>query len=127
MKSKITILLCEDDEFLSRMYAHKLNLEGFDAVIVNSGEKVIDAIRKYKPSLVILDLVMPVKTGFEILEELQGEKHKDIAYIPVVVASNLAQEADIAAVKKLGAVDFFVKLNLSPKDLVDKIRVHISS
>ncbi len=125
MKSQFTLLLCEDDEFLSRMYTYKLEIEGYKVVVVNSGEKVIPQAKVVKPDLIILDLIMPVQNGFEILSEIFKGTDTLLKNIPIIVASNLAQQTDIDTVKKLGAVDFIGKLNTSPSDLVAKVRTYL--
>lgn len=127
MKNKQTILLCDDDEFLSRMYAYKLENEGYKVVVVNSGEKVVPQAKVIMPDIIILDLIMPIMDGFDVLAELQREDSVALKKIPVIVASNLAQEADIITVKKLGAVDFVVKLNTTPKDLVDTVKKYLQN
>lgn len=125
MKPNHRILLCDDDAFLSRMYTFKLEAEGFEVVEVKSGELVVAQIKEMMPDLVVLDLMMPIKNGFEVLQDLRKEVDERIKQIPIIVSSNLAQESDINMVKSLGAVDFIVKSRSTPKDLVDKIRCYL--
>ena len=125
MKSKYIILICDDEKFLSRMYAYKFEHEGYKVYVVDSGENVVAEMKKIKPHVVILDLMMPVKTGFEVLQEIIDDADTSIKTIPVIVASNLAQDSDIDTVKRLGAVDFLIKTKTTPSDLVAVVEKHL--
>lgn len=118
------ILLCEDEEFVARSYIRKLELEGFEVVHANNGKEGVEKIKSEQPDLVILDLMMPLKNGFEVLKDIQGESEA-IKKIPIIVASNLGQKSDIDEATKAGAIDFLVKSNISLKDLVAKVRMHL--
>jgi DNA-binding response OmpR family regulator len=120
-----TILLCEDEEFVARSYVRKLEVEGFTVLHAHNGEEALSLLLSKKPDLVILDLMMPLKTGFEVLEEVSKSDDKDIKKIPILVASNLGQKSDIETAKKLGAADFLVKSNISLKELIAKVREHL--
>ncbi len=119
MKTKATILLCEDDEFISRMFAFKFESEGYKVVVVNSGGTVIAQMKEVRPDLVILDLMIPQKTGFEVLADLQNEPDASLKKIPIIAASNLAQQSDIDTVKNMNVVDFVVKSRVTPKELLE--------
>ncbi|OGG66262.1 hypothetical protein A3I99_00190 [Candidatus Kaiserbacteria bacterium RIFCSPLOWO2_02_FULL_45_11b] len=125
MKTEYTILLCDDDEFLIRLYTYKLEFEGFKVVEIRSGDLVVAQMKEVMPSLVILDLILPNKTGFEVLQELNTEENLFLRNIPIIVSSNLSQQSDIDTVKSLGAVDFLVKSRITPNDLVDRIRCYL--
>lgn len=121
-----TILLCEDEEFVFRSYLRKLELEGFKVIHAPNGQVAIDTIMSAEHiDLILLDLMMPLKTGFEVLTEIQSSNNDSIKKIPVVVASNLGQSSDMEEAKKLGAVDFVVKSNISLKELVLKVRQYL--
>lgn len=122
MNNQYKILLCEDEEFVARSYIRKLELEGFVVVHAHNGEDAVKFIVEQKPSLVILDLMMPLKTGFEVLEEIKKMNDPEITKIPIVVASNLGQKSDIDTATALGASGFLVKSNISLKELVAKVR-----
>jgi DNA-binding response OmpR family regulator len=118
------ILVAEDDRFLLSAYNIKLKREGFEIITAMDGEEVLAVLKKVKPDLIILDLIMPKKDGFTVLKELKAnEKWRDI---PVLVASNLGQEEDIQLCKELGAADFIVKSDLSMTDLIEKIKKLLS-
>lgn len=117
-----TILLCEDEEFVARSYKRKLELEGYDVRHACDGQEALDMFRSGPVDLVLMDLMMPLKTGFEVLAEIQNGTNEELKKIPIVVASNLGQLSDIEEAKKLGAVDFIVKSNVSLKEMADKVK-----
>lgn len=120
---KIVILLAEDEMFLSRTYENKLSIEGYGVTVAHDGEEAIRGILETTPDLILLDLMMPKKNGFEVLEFIkQNEAVKDI---PVIITSNLGQESDIEKAMGLGAVDYIIKSNISLKDLILKIKEHL--
>ena len=125
MNTEYKILLCEDEEFVARSYIRKLELEGFKVIHAHNGEDAFKFILEHKPSLVILDLMMPLKTGFEVLQEIQNQTDEDIKKIPIIVASNLGQKSDIDTALSLGASGFLIKSNISLKELVAKVREHL--
>lgn len=120
------ILLCEDEEFVARSYKRKLELEDFIVHQAHNGQEAIDMIfGPQKFDIILMDLMMPLKTGFEVLTEVIDSNNESVKKIPIIVASNLGQIADIEEAKKLGAVDFVVKSNISLKELVLKIRQYL--
>ena len=117
------IIVAEDDQFLSNAYRVKLTKEGYDVKMVADGIELIDLLKTDKPNLIILDLLMPKKDGFEALKEIKADPNlKDI---PIIIASNLGQSNDINMGLKLGAQDYIVKSDLSLEDLVKKIKEFI--
>jgi len=80
-------------------------------------------VNKKSPDLIVLDLVMPLKDGFETLKELKADDR--FKNIPVIVVSNLGQEDDIKKAKTLGAIDYFVKANISLNEMVDIVKKHL--
>lgn len=114
------VLIAEDDAFLIKAYAAKLQKEGFEVFLAGNGQEAVDMARQKNPEIILLDMIMPVKTGFDALEDLKNDE--ELKKIPVVVLSNLGQEEDIDYAKKLGAVDYLVKSNISMKDVVEKIK-----
>lgn len=123
MESK-KILVIEDDKFLRRVYESKLPKEGFRVVSAVDGQDGIDKMKLEIPDLVLLDLIMPRKSGFEVLAEVR--QIKSLAKIPILVLSNLGQDEDIERSKKLGATDFMIKSNLSIKEIIDKIKQYLA-
>lgn len=119
------ILLCEDEEFVAHLYKRRLELEGFTVLHAHNGQEALDMLRADMPDLVILDLMMPLKNGFEVLEEYRKNPPAPNTNIPIIVASNLGQSTEITKAKELGAVDFIIKSNISLKDLVAIVRTHL--
>lgn len=113
------ILIVEDDKFLLNAYRVKLQKAGFEIKIAMDGEEAIKVIKGYTPDMILLDLILPKKDGFAVLEELK--KEENWKKIPVIIASNLAQKEDIDRGMSLGATDYVVKTDLSLDDLVVKI------
>lgn len=116
---KIKIVLAEDDKFISLAYKDGLTRAGFEVVHAADGAQAAEKIRQEKPDIVLLDIIMPEKNGFEVLEEVK--KNPETKDIPVIVLSNLGQESDIKKGKELGAYDYFVKSNLSMAEVVEKV------
>ena len=107
------ILLCEDEEFVARSYIRKLQVEGYEVVHAHNGEEAFKLLSLEKPDIVILDLMMPLKTEFEVLQDIKSSTDLAIKKIPIIVASNLGQKTDIDTALELGAVDFLIKSNIS--------------
>ncbi len=117
------ILIAEDDKFLANAYRVKLTKAGFEVKIAANGEEAVEALKEFEPDIMLLDLVMPKKDGFSVLEDLRNdEKWKNL---PIIVASNLGQQEDVDKAKKLGANDYVVKSNESLQNILDKIAQHI--
>lgn len=114
------ILIAEDDRFLATAYKIKLTKAGYEVRIAVDGVEALKALAEYVPDLIILDLIMPVKDGFAVLEELK--KNDAWKKIPVIVASNLGQKEDMEKATNMGASDFVVKSDLSLENLITKIK-----
>ncbi len=113
------ILLAEDDEFLSSLLKNRLQREGFAVQIARTGDETMAALKTIQPDLVLLDIILPGKLGFEILED--ARKDPKLAKIPFMVMSNLGQEDDIRKAKDLGVLEYFVKARILIDDLIKKI------
>lgn len=121
--SKISILVVEDDKFISAAYKTKFESVGFIGKYAFHGEEALEILKKFTPDIIILDIVMPIKNGFEVLKEIK--KNKKLANIPVIVATNLGQEQYIVKAKEMGATDYILKSELSLSDLVKKIKIRL--
>lgn len=120
------ILVVEDDKFLRRVYESKLAKEGFTVVAAQDGDEGFEALKRERPALVLLDLVMARKTGFDVLQSIKDDPDRSLSKIPVIVLSNLGQESDIARAKELGASEYLVKSNTPINAIVDKIKRWLS-
>ncbi|MEK7585065.1 MAG: response regulator [Patescibacteria group bacterium] len=123
-KSLGRILLAEDDKFLSTALGDKLTREGFTVIKALNGLEAAAKAKLEKPDLILLDLIMPQKTGFEVLTEIKLEP--STKGIPVIVLSNLGQETDIKKAKDLGAVDYLVKSDVEMKTVVEKVKAELA-
>lgn len=116
-----TILLVEDDSFISGMYQTKLSSLGYQIELAEDGEAAWARIsRDPLPDLVLLDIVLPKKDGFEVLENIRGEKRTK--ELPVILLTNLGQKPDIERGVKLGADDYIIKAHFTPSEVVEKIQ-----
>ena len=113
------ILVCEDDLFGSKVYKLKLEKQGFEVIILPNGLEVLAKAIEIKPDIIVLDILMPQKDGFEALKELKENAHtKDI---PVLILSALQMDKDIQKGKELGASDYLPKTNVTMEQVIAKI------
>jgi DNA-binding response OmpR family regulator len=118
-EEKKKILIIEDDPFLLSMYVTKLEANGFMVASEENGENGIGKIKKEKPDLLLLDILLPGKDGFEILEEMK--KNDELKDIPVILLTNLGQRKDVEKGLELGAVDYLIKAHFTPSEVITKI------
>lgn len=117
------VLIAEDEGVLAGVLRNKLSRHGFTVEVAEDGNVALEKMQSVKPALVLLDLIMPNKNGFQVLEEAKADAAtKDI---PIVVFSNLNQDEDRERAKKLGAKDFWVKSDIALNDVVGKINAII--
>lgn len=116
---KISVLVVEDDKNIAIAYEMKFARVGFNAKIANSGRAAFEALKSFSPDVIVLDLIMPVIDGFEVLRQLKNHPHHK--KIPVIVASNLGGETDINEAYDLGAAEYIVKTKSTLEDLVSKV------
>jgi len=119
------ILIIEDDRFLSSLMKARLEKEGFSVTQAFNGEEAMGLLKKDQPDMIVLDLIMPRVSGFEFLENISVDPQ--ISKIPVMILSNLGQESDIQKVKRLGAIQYFVKVKTSIDELVNHVKELLSS
>ena len=101
------ILIIEDDHFFQTFYSNKLKEKGYTVEVANNGQEGLDKILTFTPELILLDIIMPVKDGFQVLEEL---KNLPIPFTtPVIIFSTLGQESDVKRAMALGAKDYINK------------------
>jgi len=113
------ILLAEDDRFLRKAAETALKRQGFGVLGAVDGEEALRVARAETPDLILLDLIMPKLQGFEVLRALKADSAT--AAIPVIILSNLGQESDVKQAMAAGAVAYFVKANLSLRELVKRV------
>ena len=114
------ILIIEDEEFLVEMYKTKFELENFQVISAFSSEQAISILKKDMPDLILLDILLPEKSGIAFLEETK--KIKNISKIPIIVFSNYDDSIAKDKAKQLGAEDYLIKTEFTPKQLLVKIK-----
>ncbi|HHE76645.1 MAG TPA: response regulator [Candidatus Parcubacteria bacterium] len=114
------ILVVEDDKFLRELISQKLTKEGYDIAEATDGEKGFESVKKEKPDLVLLDLILPIIDGFEVLSRIKSDPV--LAQIPVIILSNLGQKEDIEKGLKIGAADYLIKAHFTPAEIIEKIK-----
>ena len=114
------ILIVEDDLFLSDLCSKKLKKAGFEVLKVFDGQDGLKKIKEEKPALVLLDIVLPGLSGFEVLKQIKT--NPESASVPVIILSNLGQKEDVQRGITLGAEDYIVKANYTPSEIIEKIK-----
>jgi len=117
------ILIVEDEEFLVRALKDNLEAEGCSVDTAANGELAMEQIKKRRPDLILLDLLMPKKDGFYVLAEVK--KNPEWRLVPTIVLSNLGGDADIKKALEMGADDYFVKSQHPIEEVIEKIKAYL--
>lgn len=123
---KVAIVeVVEDEQSIAQMYKLKFEKEGYQVFTAENGLKGLEELQKHHPDVILLDLMMPEMTGFEMLKELRkkdwGEKTK------VIILTNVSEEESARKVKELGVSDFIIKANTTPQQVVDTVKKVIAA
>ena len=113
------ILVADDDRVTSRFVSSLLEGEGYEVLVADDGQHAVELALEYRPDLIVSDLIMPYRDGFEVLRVLRGESR--LARIPVVILSMKDREEDIVRCLEEGADDYVVK-PFNARELVVRIR-----
>ena len=114
------VLIVEDDVFLAEIYQKKFEMEGFKVSMANNGENGLTDIKKKKPDIVLLDILLPKLDGFAVLEA--AKEDPATKNIPIILLTNLGQKDDVQRGLDEGAVDYLIKTHFKPSEVVDKVR-----
>lgn len=117
------ILIVEDEEILSNLLEKKLKEVGYEVGVAFDGEEGIKKIRETKPDLILLDIIMPKKGGFEVLEEINQDA--ELKKIPVIIISNSGQPVEISKALDLGVKDYLIKTQFDPEEVIEKVKKQI--
>ena len=117
------VLLVEDDPFLSNILMMKLQKEGLNVIHAVDGDDALTKLNEGDYEMVLLDLILPKKNGFEVLEAMRKDSRFETT--PVIIVSNLGQDSDMEKARSLGVIDYIVKERLSIDDLVAKVKSEI--
>ncbi len=118
-----SILIIEDDEFLRGLATTKLQKAGFTVDTAGDGEEGIRKLIEVKPDLLLLDLMLPHVSGFEVMEKIK--EHTELSTMKIIIFSNLGSDEDITRATNLGAHDYMVKSSFTLDELVKKIQEHL--
>lgn len=120
MPESKTILLVEDETLLANLLRQRLEREGFRVLLNRDGEEALKTLRETKPDLILLDIILPKISGFELMETLRADPALERA--PIIIISNLGQESDVTKGQALGAIQYFVKAKVSIEELVEHVK-----
>jgi DNA-binding response OmpR family regulator len=117
------ILLVEDDDAIANVYSVRLRAEGFDVRRVTNGEDALAAALSYQPDLVLLDIMMPKVSGFDVLDILRNTP--ETANLKIIMLTALSQDSDRERAESLGVDDYMVKSQVVIADVIDRIKHHL--
>lgn len=115
------ILIAEDETFIGILYKKHFESQGATVKLVGNGKQAFQAMESEQFDLLLLDLIMPIMDGYEVLKQLKEKK----ATIPVIVLSNLSLDIDKAECQKLGALDYIVKADNDAPDVWAKLQKYL--
>jgi CheY-like chemotaxis protein len=114
------ILIVEDDPLMSRMYQKIFTFEGYEVTMAGDGQEGLDKAREQKPTLMLLDVMMPKLNGLQVLDKLKSDP--ETKAIPVIMLTNLAGEQDADAALSKGAIKYIIKSEHDPKEVADMVK-----
>ena len=120
-ENKKKVLVVEDDITMREIVVAKLSAAGYQVVEADNGKTALAVWEKEKPSLVLLDLMLPQMSGFDVLENIRKHKDPGIAATKVIILSNLWSKDDIERTKKLSIEQFMVKAYNTTEDILEQI------
>jgi CheY-like chemotaxis protein len=114
------ILVVEDDPLMSRMYQKIFTFEGYEVEMAGDGQEGLDKAREVKPTLMLLDVMMPKLNGLQVLEKIKADP--ETKAIPVIMLTNLAGEQDAESALTKGAIKYIIKSEHDPKEVADMVK-----
>ena len=120
---KKRILFVEDDDALAGVYQVRLQAENFDVRRVANGEDALAAAVSYKPDLVLLDVMMPKVSGFDVLDILRNTP--ETANLKIIILTALSQDSDKQRAQQLGVDEYLVKSQVVISDVIARIKFHL--
>lgn len=114
------ILIIEDEQVLQKTLSDALKKEGYKVLLALDGDSGLKIAKKENPDLILLDIILPKKTGFEILAELKKDPStKDIS---VIILTNLEEAENIEKALILGATTYLIKMEYSLSSIIEKVK-----
>lgn len=120
-----TVLIVEDDENLANVYETRLQAEGFITKRVPNGEDAIAAATLAMPDLILLDVMMPKVSGFDVLDILRNTP--ETANAKIIMLTALSQDSDKERARSLGVDDYLIKSQVVIADVVERIKQHLGT
>lgn len=118
------ILVVEDEKALQKVLVDTLTKAGYESILAKNGQEALQKFEKEKPNLILLDILLPEVSGFDVLEQIRV---KFDSKIPVIIISNLGEKDDLEMGKNFGVVDYILKSDISLKNLMLKIHNTLST
>jgi DNA-binding response OmpR family regulator len=118
------ILLVEDEELIYSLLEKKLTQAGYEVTVATNGEEGLKKIKEVSPDIILLDIIMPQKDGFSVMEEIR--KDKELQRIPIIVISNSGQPVELNRAKELGAKDWIIKTDFDPQEIIEKVKKYLN-
>lgn len=115
-----TILVADDDPFITVVYSEGLENAGYRVIVAHDGDEALEKMNNEHPDLVLLDIIMPKQSGFEVLQTVQATP--DLSSIPILVLTNLSQASDEKEARRYGAVDFMTKSDVSFNEVLLRVQ-----
>jgi two-component system, OmpR family, alkaline phosphatase synthesis response regulator PhoP len=113
------ILIADDEENIVISLEYLMKREGFEVSVAQDGEQAVAMIRSERPDLVLLDVMMPKKSGFEVCQEIRADP--DLKSVRILMLTAKGRETEVAKGMALGA-DCYITKPFSTKELVERIR-----
>jgi len=114
----VRVLMVEDDASIAEMYRLQLEHDGYQVTVATTAELAMSSMSEAEPDIVLLDLLLPDRSGFEMLATL-NERFPN--HPPVVILSNYGEPSMIDRGRSLGAVEYLVKSRVTPSDISSQI------
>jgi CheY-like chemotaxis protein len=116
---KKRILIVEDDNFVAEVYLAKLSEMGYETVLAQNGEEGLVQLKKGKIDLILLDILMPIMNGIEMLEQVK--KNEEWKSIPVILLTNIGEKESIQKVREMGVKNYLIKSHFTPAEVIEKV------
>jgi DNA-binding response OmpR family regulator len=116
---KKKVLIVEDDNFVAEVYLAKLSEMGYETVLAQNGEEGLAELKRGKIDLILLDILMPIMNGIEMLEQMK--RNEEWKSIPVILLTNIGEKESIQKVREMGVKNYLIKSHFTPAEVIEKI------
>ena len=118
-ETKKKVLIAEDEQTLLKTIEFTLKDKGYETITATDGEEALNLIKKHKPDVVLLDILMPRKSGLDVLKEMKADS--ELSDIVVLLLTNLSDEESISQGVALGARGYFIKSDMTLDEVAEKV------